>query len=128
MKTPVACLLLLLLAVSTRAQDVVERKAWEWRGGIGAGAWLKTERRGNQVRFDLELNRGAPSYNMGLASGEFTLDHHLGLYRSVEYPECTLVFAFVGDTVEIRQLGSGADCGFGFSVMADHLLTLKPTE
>lgn len=123
MKAPVACLLSLMLAASANAQDVTESKAWEWRGGTEAGAWLKTERRGNRVRFELEINRGAPSYNMGLASGEFTIRHHLGIYQSDEYPDCVLAFAFVGDTVEIRQ--SSADCGFGFSVMADHLLTLK---
>jgi hypothetical protein len=128
MKAPVACLLSLMLAASAHAQDATESRTWAWRGGIDAGAWLKTERRGNRVRFELELNRGAPSHNSGQASGEFTIRHHLGIYQSDEYPDCVLAFAFVGDTVEIRQSGASADCGFGFSVMADHLLTLEPQQ
>jgi hypothetical protein len=36
--------------------------------------------------------------------------------------------ASVGDEVEIKQVGSGSDCGFGFGVMASHVLTLRPPE
>ena len=128
MKTPAAALLLLLTCFSTLATEKTERKKWEWHGPGEAGAWLQTEKRGSTVTFSLELNRGEPSYNLGRASGQFPLEHHLGIYQPYELPGCALAFAFVGDAAEIKQVGSGSDCDFGFSVMANHLLTLKQTE
>ena len=100
-------------------------KDWEWRGQGESGAWLRTEKSGSTVQFNLELNRGAPSYNSGIASGEFTLNDHLGIYQTNDLPKCVLIFAFIGNTVEIAQVGSDSDCGFGFGVMASHILTLK---
>ncbi len=125
MKTYIAALPLLLVSLFTIAQEKIESTKWEWLGANESGAWLQTERSGSTVNFSLELNRGSPSYNSGLASGEFTMDKHLGVYQTSEFPKCTLIFAFVGDLVEIKQLGSDSDCGFGFGVMADHILTLK---
>jgi hypothetical protein len=127
MKPPVA-LLLLLMCSTAIATETTEHKEWEWRGPGGAGAWLQTERRGSTVTFSLELNRGEPSYNIGMASGQFPLEHHLGIYQPYELPGCALAFAFVGDEVEIKQVGSGSDCDFGFGVMANHVLTLKQAE
>lgn len=127
MKLPVA-LLLLLMCSTAIATETTERKEWEWRGPGEAGAWLQTEKRGSTVSFSLELNRGEPSYNSGVASGQFTLEHHLGIYQPYELPGCVLIFAFFGDEVEIKQVGSGSDCGFGFGVMASHVLTLKQAK
>ncbi|WP_446537357.1 hypothetical protein [Pseudoxanthomonas sp. LARHCG66] len=128
MKVPNTALLLLLTCSTALATEQPEHKEWEWRGPGEAGAWLQTEKRGSAVTFSLELNRGEPSYNIGLASGQFPLEHHLGIYQPYELPGCALAFAFVGDEVEIKQVGSDADCGFGFGVMASHVLTLKQTE
>jgi len=128
MKTPAAALLLLLMCSSATATEKTEHKEWEWHGPGEAGAWLQTDKRGSTVSFSLELNRGEPSYNIGVASGQFTLENHLGIYQSYALPGCALAFAFVGDEVEIKQVGAGSDCGFGFGVMANHLLTLKQTE
>ena len=126
MKYSITFLLFLSLACFPAfGKDKIEAKDWEWRGGGEAGAWLHTEKNGSTIRFNLELNRGSPSYNSGTASGEFTLNHHLGVYRTHDLPECTLIFAFIGNTVEIQQLGSDSDCGFGFGVMASHVLALK---
>ena len=112
-------------SLSAIGKDKSEVKDWEWRGAGESGAWLHTEKLGTNIQFNLELNRGAPSYNSGVISGEFLIEHHLGFYQPRELPKCTLIFAFVGDTVEIKQLGSDSDCGFGFGVMASHVLTLK---
>ena len=126
MKTSVAVLFALLLACfPAMGKDKTETQEWEWHGAGEAGAWLRTEKNESTVRFNLELNRGSPSYNSGIASGEFTLNRYLGIYQTHELPKCVLVFAFVGDSVEIQQLGSDSDCGFGFGVTASHVLTLK---
>lgn len=125
MKTHIAALLLLLASSFTVAQEKIESTKWEWLGANESGAWLQTEKSGSTVSFSLEVNRGSPSYNSGVASGEFIVDKHLGVYQTDDFPKCTLIFAFVGDLVEIKQLGSDSDCGFGFGVMADHILTLK---
>ena len=126
MKTSAAALFFLSLACfSAAGKDQSEGRVWEWRGAGEAGAWLRTEKNGSTVRFNLELNRGSPSYNSGIASGEFTLNRHLGIYQTYESPKCVLIFAFVEESVQIEQLGSDFDCGFGFGVVASHLLTLK---
>ena len=128
MKTRATALLLILSCSTAVATEQAEHKEWEWRGPGEAGSWLQTERRGSTVTFSLELNRGEPSYNIGMASAQFPLEHHLGIYQPYELPGCALAFAFVGDEVEIKQVGSGSDCDFGFGVMASHVLTLKQAE
>lgn len=107
------------------AADTVETADWQWSGAAESAASLHTERSGNRIRFDLELNRGAPSYNSGIASGEFTLNDYLGIYQTPDYPKCVLVFVFLEDAVQIGQVGSGADCGFGYGVMARQVLRRK---
>ena len=109
-------------AIGKEKPDV---KDWEWHGAKESGAWLHTEKRGSKVKFNLELSRGAPSYNSGVMSGEFIVSHGLGTYKPTEFPGCTLTFAFVGRTVKVEQSGADFDCGFGYGVMASHLLTLK---
>ena len=117
---------LLLLSCSTAAATGAPETAdWQWQGPAESAASLHTERSGNRVRFELELNRGAPSYNSGIASGELVLNGHLGIYQPVDYPKCALVFVFLEDAVEIGQVGSGADCGFGYGVVAGQVLLRK---
>ncbi len=126
MKYRAASLLFLCsLFLPALGKDKAEIKDWEWRGAKESGAWLHTERRGSELKFSLELNRGAPSYNSGEMSGELIVKNDLAIYQPSELPRCTMTFAFTGRTVKVQQSGSDSDCGFGYGVMADHILTLK---
>jgi hypothetical protein len=101
-------------------------KEWVWGGANDASAWLRTQQRGNTIKFDLELSRGAPSYNSGELSGEFSLNHRIGIYHSDQFGDCTIVFAFFEDTVQIEQLaGEGYVCGFGGGLVARYVLSPK---
>ncbi len=122
MKTFITALSVLWVSLGFADPQDADTRYWEWRGANEAGAWLQTEQENDVVRFSLEVNRGGPSFNSGAVSGEFYLRHHIGIFRTEELPECTLVFAFVGDAVQIEQLGRDYTCGFGFGVVARHLL------
>lgn len=117
---------ILLISLSALGQERVEQSQWVWHGPKGSDAFvsLKTVRAGNEVKFHLELNRGAPSYNLGIASGEFTIKDYLGVYEQDDYGNCTLIFVFVGNKVQVKQVESesGTGCGFGFGVYANHIL------
>ncbi|MDB5801422.1 MAG: hypothetical protein JWL63_2361 [Rhodocyclales bacterium] len=90
--------------------------------------WLKTLQQGNQVRFQLELQRGGPSYNSGWIEGEFKLIGSSGKFSGgidgTEKP-CEITFRFYRRHVEIGQPGVAPSCNFGFNVYAVGKLTQK---
>lgn len=69
---------------------------------------------GNALFF-LDVNRGAPSYNLGQRYGEMSIKGDEGTY---EADGCVLRFEFGMGSVEVQQ-DSGTDCGFGANVKAD---------
>lgn len=74
--------------------------------------------------FHLNVNRGAPSYNMGLLSGEMSLNNNIGIYISKENA-CKIQFLFQKGRIDVKTLsGDAADCGFGYGVFADHAYNL----
>jgi len=78
--------------------------------------------------FNLSCSRGGPSYNSGEMSGQMMLGSELGVYAYTELlwlggKPCYLVFQFSEDTVEVRQIGTDSDCGFGFGVYASGVYT-----
>ncbi|HYA31617.1 MAG TPA: hypothetical protein VED67_02575, partial [Thermodesulfovibrionales bacterium] len=80
----------------------------------------------NKLQFNLECNRGAPSYNSGETSGTITVKNATALFQTTEFGgECTIKFEFQRNGVIISQTGSDADCGFGFGVHCDGKYRLK---
>lgn len=65
--------------------------------------------------FFLDVNRGAPSYNMGQRYGAMSLKGDEGTY---EADGCVLRFEFGQGSVKVQQ-EAGTDCGFGANVRAD---------
>ncbi|MET0553369.1 MAG: hypothetical protein ABW221_10050 [Vicinamibacteria bacterium] len=71
------------------------------------------------ARFQLQLSRGAPSYNMGFVEGTLEIDAGRATYESPD-GECTITFTFARDTVEVDQArGDDFECGFGRGVYAN---------
>jgi len=71
--------------------------------------------------FYLDVNRGAPSYNMGSVYGKLTVKDGKATYNNQsDYADkpCKLDFAFTGNTIKVTS-GADIDCGFGNGVYAD---------
>jgi hypothetical protein len=79
--------------------------------------------------FNLDLNRGAPSYNMGWLSGEIIIKNNIGIFKSedVDYP-CALNFEFHPDSLLITYEKGQDDCGFGHGVFADYTYLRKSKD
>lgn len=74
---------------------------------------------GDSLRFQLDCNRGGPSYSSGFAEGVLPLAGDSATWRTVEYGgACLLHFAFDSAGAVVRQTGHSADCGFGNGVIA----------
>jgi hypothetical protein len=74
------------------------------------------------VLFYLDVNRGAPSYNMGMLYGRLTIRDSKGTYRNrFDYSDngCELGFVFGRKELTVTTLNDQGDCGFGFAVYAD---------
>ena len=75
------------------------------------------------VRFQLELARGAPSYNSGWIEGEFNLRGDVGVFRrQTESGVCEIGFQFKSKQVTLRQMGEVEGCSFGANVYAHGVL------
>jgi uncharacterized protein (TIGR02246 family) len=94
---------------------------YAWKGRESAGCSLKAAQRGtDSVQVQLECNRGAPSYNSGIAEGVVRVANGSGALTITEYAKpCALRMQFSANQVVVVQEGSDVDCGFGHGVMAD---------
>ena len=95
--------------------------AWE-RGDFekGGGLLLVIDDPG-ATRFQLQLWRGAPTYNMGWLEGPLSVKDAKATFVSREGGStCRIDFVFSGSNATLRQVeGSDAECGFGHAVYAD---------
>lgn len=98
---------------------------WEYRGSGESGLWLVTEQKGNVVKFQLEISRGAPSYNSGWIEGEFLLKGNKGTFRSDNNGPCEISFSFTQHSAQLNQPDKKRECGFGAFVYAQGALRLK---
>ena len=94
---------------------------WE-RGDFekGGGLLLLIDETG-ATRFQLQLWRGAPTYNMGWLEGQLRVKDAKATFVSREGDwTCRIDFVFSGSNATLRQVeGSDAECGFGHAVYAD---------
>ena len=94
---------------------------YAWHRSKEAGCTLQVAEQGKgSIRFALDCNRGAPSYNMGLIGGVVPLRNGEATFRTTAYRGlCELRFRFRGPTLTVGQTGEDVDCGFGAWVSAD---------
>jgi uncharacterized protein len=113
----IACV---LCVVHLTAQAQTITGTWQWNGRNDSGMLLKTIRVDSKVRFQLEVARGAPSYDSGYVEGEFTLKGARGTFTSAGKPEgCEIAFSFQSKSVSVSQSAEKGGCGFGGGVHAD---------
>jgi hypothetical protein len=95
-------------------------------GNKAGGTLMVIQMSDNKLRFDLECNRGAPSYNSGKTSAIIPVKRSTAIFHTTEFGgECKIRFEFQKNAVVISQTGSDADCGFGFGVHCDGKYRLK---
>jgi len=103
-----------------RASRAPEMGTWRRSNGTFALGELKVIPGRDNAEFELEVSRGAPSYNSGIAAGRMVLENGRWSWETREHDGlCRLVFAFEQRLVRIAQVGDSGDCGFGYGVMAD---------
>jgi hypothetical protein len=108
-------------AAARSAPNAAVTGTYEWHRGTGAGCMLAVARQGrDSIAFQLECNRGAPSYNSGFVDGVIPLRDGVAIFRTSEYRNlCELRIRFRGRMATVTQTGEDVDCGFGAWVSAD---------
>jgi len=89
-------------------------------GGVGnISIYPETD---STILFYLDINRGAPSYNMGSLYGQLKIKNDNGtFYSKFDYTDnaCKLAFQFSKDILNIKTVDGQDGCGFGNAVYAD---------
>jgi hypothetical protein len=106
-------------AASTGAKTDTFTGTWVSHGSEDAGCELNLVQAKDTFQFELECQRGAPSYNSGSIAGIAKLDGRNATFETDEFGPCRLDFEFKDKGLEITQTGSDSDCGFGFGVYAN---------
>lgn len=111
-----------------------EVNSWKGLYGFGdleqrSGILSMSEIRPGILFFQLDVNRGAPSYNMGYIEGEFTFSNGVASYETTEYHDlCRLTFELRDAKMIVSQTGQDFECGFGHAVYADGEYIKKDSE
>ena len=74
------------------------------------------------ILFYINLNRGAPSYNMGSLYGRVKITGDSGMfYSKFDYAAkgCKWTFRFTKNSLTIKTVDEEYDCGFGHAVFGD---------
>jgi hypothetical protein len=124
MRQPLVFLTALICTFTVGTADARDLTgSWEYRGPAESGMWLMTQQAGNEVRFQLEVARGGPSYNTGWIEGTFSLKGTSGIFRTNEHGPCQITFKFSRSFVQIKPaLDQEQKCGFGHNVYAEGTL------
>ena len=74
------------------------------------------------ILFFIDVNRGAPSYNMGNLYGRLKVKSGIGVFnKNIGATEktCKLEFKFENNILRVLTIEDNDNCGFGYGVMAD---------
>ena len=112
-------LLFCLAACAASAQAESLTGSWYWNGPAQSGGYLRTIQVKDKLQFQLEVQRGAPSYNSGFIEGEFALQGAQGVFRPEALPDCEIAFDFRKSMVVLSTAAGKNECGFGYGVSAD---------
>ncbi len=91
---------------------------WSWKGPAESGGFLMVIQDKDAIKFQLECQRGSPSYNSGFIEGTAKLEGHKAIFKSTENGLCEISFDFKDKQVVITQNEEDHGCQFGFNVSA----------
>jgi hypothetical protein len=78
------------------------------------------------VLFNLEVCIGAPSFNLGMATGRLIIKNDTALYQPAEYNStCKIIFYFRGNEIQLKTIDGFSECGFANNVYADAIYKLE---
>lgn len=80
------------------------------------------------ILFYIDLNRGAPSYNMGSGYGRIKIINETGTYYTKESGKsigCKWNIQFIKNKIIIKTLESQYNCGYGYGVLTDGIFYRK---
>lgn len=78
------------------------------------------------VLFHLNVCIGAPSFNLGIATGRLIVKNDSALYQPAEYESsCKIKFYFKDNEIKLETVSGFGDCGFGMNVYADATYKLE---
>ena len=81
----------------------------------------------NTILFYVDLNRGAPSYNMGSLFGRLKIEDDKGTFETQD-KGCRWTMKFLNNTLTIATIEKSYDCGFGYGVTVDETYKRKSTR
>jgi len=122
----VSVLLLFPFSICSNAQYVTSKFA----GTYSFGKDIEKERVGtvivypetdSTILYYIDLNRGAPSYNMGSLYSRVKLKNGEAEFQTQVSPNkcCKWVFKFSNEALTIATVENCVDCGFGYHVYVD---------
>ncbi len=136
MKT-VLILCLIVLSNSIYAQTPINQLlTYKYTGTYSYGKDIEKERIGNifiypetdsTILFYIDLNRGAPSYNMGSHYGRVVIKNGMGIFytkNQYENGACQWSFEFSNKSLTIKTIKNNFDCAMGHGVYADGVFDL----
>jgi hypothetical protein len=102
-------------------------------GTEGGGYLVIEEQADASLKFELNLNTGAPNYSSGSLTGVLKVEDNVAIFNTTEYSEeepCMITFTFNSDnSILIKQNeGSSFSCGFGNRVFANGLFAKQKDE
>ena len=129
MKRVLHVIILLCFSVNVLGDNILLTGTYADKQTSDSGCELKVKNLSNQkLQFELNCNRGAPSYNSGLAFGIIELIDRNASYTRKVSGHCVISFKFNEKTVDVLQAGASSECGFGWNVYADGTYLLVNNE
>ena len=122
---------LLCLSLTLSGQTISKKLLTEKYAGTYSYGDIKKSRIGtiyiypetdSSILFNIDLNRGAPSYNMGSEYGRIKIINGKGTYYIKESGKeigCKWNIQFIKNTIIIKTLENQDNCGYGYGVFTD---------
>ncbi len=90
------------------------------------GSLLVRQLSPTSIEFELECNRGAPSYNSGMVRATIDVLDGIAVHRVSEFGgPCEIKLTFTETAVSVSQSGTAFECGFGNGVYCDGIYRLR---
>lgn len=133
-------LLIVFQSYGQTRSRILESRTDHYAGFYDMGGDIKKERIGSilvypetdsTILFYIDVNRGAPSYNMGALYGRATIKNGNGIFytKSTDNAKgCKWSLIFIKDRLKISTINNLDNCGFGFAVYADGIYKRKTNK